>query len=284
MRFILLVKSTKDFEAGRFPDETIGSEIAQWSEDLTRAGARLGSNRLHPSSKGTRVRYARGRFQVTDGPFAESKELIAGYCMIRASSLDEAVAWAKRVPFEEGEIEVRPLLELSDIPVNPAEQPDCSRDNEDQIRAAQPTRKPGTVRYMGLLKGDPDTEAGKIPEEKVLTAVGTFMEEGAKAGVFLTAEGLQPSSKGARVRYSGRNRVVTDGPFAETKELVAGFMLLQFPTKDAAIEWTKRFVEIDAPGRYRGESECEIRPVFEKEDEPERTLEHFRHTGIGPQN
>ena len=87
-----------------------------------------------------------------------------------------------------------------------------------------------------------------------------------KAGVFVSGEGLQPSSKGARVRFSGSRRTVTDGPFAETKELVAGYAILQFTSKAEAIEWTKRFVQVDAPLRLGGESECEIRPFVEYED------------------
>src|SRR6185503_1340344 len=93
-------------------------------------------------------------------------------------------------------------------------------------------------------------------------------EEGLKAGVILSGEGLQPSSKGARVRYSGAKRTVMDGPFAETKELVAGYAILQFATRKEALEWTKRFIEVDAPGRLNSESECELRPFFELEDFP----------------
>ena len=119
---------------------------------------------------------------------------------------------------------------------------------------------------MGILKADKDTEAGLLPDEKFLSAMGAFFEEGVKAGVILSGEGLQPSSKGARVRYSGSKRTVIDGPFAETKELIAGYAILQFTSKAEAIEWTKRFVQVDAPGRLGAESECEIRPFFEPED------------------
>jgi len=267
MRFMLLVRATEDFEAGRLPDEKKMSEMADWTEELIKSGARIGANRLHPSSKGTRVRYAKGRVQVTDGPFAESKELIAGYCLIQAKSLDEAVAWAKSVPFEEGEIEVRPLNELIDVPADP------------------PDRRPGTTRYVGLVKSDPDVEAGKFPEEKFVADMGAFLGEAAKAGVFLAGQALQPSSKGARVRFSGRNRQVIDGPFAESKELIAGFMFLQFPSKDEAIEWGKRFVQVDAPGRSGGESDCEMRPVCEFEDYgPSPAVERFRRMGIEPRS
>src|SRR5216683_8032513 len=100
MRFMMLVKATKDFEAGVWPDEKLLSEMAKWTEELVKAGARLESGRLQPSSKGVRVRYANGKFTVTDGPFAETKELIAGFCLIQVKSRDEAIAWARRVPFQ----------------------------------------------------------------------------------------------------------------------------------------------------------------------------------------
>jgi hypothetical protein len=266
MRIMMLVKATKDFEAGVWPDERLLSEMARWSEELVKAGARLEGGRLQPSSQGARVRYANGKFTVTDGPFAESKELIAGFCLIQAKSLDEAIEWTKRVPFQEGEIELRPLYELFDFPVDAAEKPDGWREKEEQLRAAPPARKPGTIRYLGIVKADKDTEAGVLPDEKALATMGAFLEGGVKAGVLLSGEGLQPSSKGARVRFSGNKRLVTDGPFAETKELVAGYAILQFTSKAEAIEWTKRFVQVDAPLRLGGESECEIRPCFEFDD------------------
>lgn len=267
MRFMMLVRSTKDYEANIWPDEKLEAELAKYTEELVKAGARIDGARLQPSSQGARVHYAKGKFTVLDGPFTETKELIAGFCMIEAKSLAEAIAWAKRVPFQDGEVEVRPLFELSDFPADPAEQPDGWRDKEEQFRAAlAPARRPGTIRYMGILKADKNTEAGVMPEEKSLAAMGAFIEEGVKAGVFLSGEGLQPSSKGARIQYSGSKRTVTDGPFAETKELIAGYAILQFASKVEAIEWTKRFVEVDAPGRLGAESECEIRPLVEGSD------------------
>jgi hypothetical protein len=281
MRFMMLIKATKAFEAGVLPDEKLLSEMATWTEELLKAGARLEAGRLQPSSQGARVRYANGKFMVTDGPFAESKELIAGFCLIDAKSREEAIEWAKRVPFQEGEIELRPLYELFDFPVDAAEKPDGWREKEEQLRATPPARKPGTVRYMGIVKADKDTEAGVLPDEKGLATMGAFMEEGAKAGVFLSGEGLQPSSKGVRVRLSGSQRLVTDGPFAETKELVAGYAILQFKSKAEAIEWTKRFVQVDAPLRLGGESECEIRPFFEFENfGPSAAVQRFRAMGV----
>ena len=126
---------------------------------------------------------------------------------------------------------------------------------------------------MGLLKADRDTETGILPDEKLLAAMGAFFEEGTKSGVILAGEGLQPSSKGVRVRYSGSKRTVIDGPFAETKELIAGYAIIQVNSRDEAIEWTKQFVTVDAPGRLGGESDCEIRQIFEIEDFPVNAAE-----------
>jgi hypothetical protein len=114
------------------------------------------------------------------------------------------------------------------------------------------------VKFMILIKATKDSEAGVMPSEQLLTEMGKFNEELVKAGVMLAGEGLHPSSKGARVRFSGGKRTVIDGPFAETKELIAGFWLWQVKSKEEAIEWLKR-----APFE---ETEVEIRQVFEAED------------------
>lgn len=117
------------------------------------------------------------------------------------------------------------------------------------------------MRFMVIVKATKDSEAGVMPSEQLLTEMGKFNEELVNAGVMLAGEGLQPSSKGARVKFSGSTRIVTDGPFAETKELIAGFWLWQVKSKEEAIEWVKR-----CPNPMKGESEIEIRQVFEAED------------------
>src|SRR5881628_861723 len=115
-----------------------------------------------------------------------------------------------------------------------------------------------TMRFMVLVKADKNSEAGVMPSQQLLTAMGKYNEQLAKAGVLLAAEGLHPSSKGARVRFAGGKKTVIDGPFTETKELIAGFWLWQVKSKEEAIEWLKR-----APF---GKTEVEIRQVFEAED------------------
>jgi hypothetical protein len=114
---------------------------------------------------------------------------------------------------------------------------------------------------MIIVKATKDSEAGVMPDEKLLTDMGKYNEELVRAGVMLAGEGLHPSSKGARVRFSGTRRTVIDGPFAETKELIAGFWLWQVKSLEEAIEWVKR-----CPNPMPGESEIEIRQVFEAED------------------
>ena len=117
------------------------------------------------------------------------------------------------------------------------------------------------MRFMIMVKATQESEAGVMPDQELLTAMGNFNEELVKAGIMQAGEGLQPSAKGARVRFSGTKRTVVDGPFAETKELIAGFWIWQVRSKTEAIEWVKR-----CPNPFAGESEIEIRQIFEAED------------------
>ncbi|WBY01304.1 YciI family protein [Ramlibacter tataouinensis] len=117
------------------------------------------------------------------------------------------------------------------------------------------------MRFMVMVKATADSEAGVMPSEQLLAEMGRFNEELVKAGVMLSGEGLHPSAKGARVRFAGRDRTVVDGPFAETKELVAGFWIWQCASMQEAIDWVKR-----CPNPMPGESEIEIRRIFEADD------------------
>lgn len=117
------------------------------------------------------------------------------------------------------------------------------------------------MRMMVIVKANADSEAGVMPSEQLLTEMGAFNEELVKAGIMLDGDGLKPSSEGVRVRFSGSQRMVTDGPFAETKELIAGYWIWKVDSMDEAIAWVKR-----CPNPMEGESEIEIRPIFEAED------------------
>ena len=130
------------------------------------------------------------------------------------------------------------------------------------------------MRFMIIVKATKDSEAGVMPEEKLLAAMGTYHEELAKAGVLLDGSGLQPSAKGWRIKYNGDKRSVIDGPFAETKELIVGYTIIQVKSKEQAIEWTKRYPNPAGEGKS---AEIEVRQFFELEDfGPSEAVERMR--------
>ena len=135
------------------------------------------------------------------------------------------------------------------------------------------------MRFMILVKATRDSEAGAMPEEGLMSVMADYHEQLAKAGVLLDASGLQPSSKGFRIRYSGEKRTVMDGPFAEAKELVAGYTTIKVNTREEALEWAKRFPNPAGTGK---EAEIEVRQLFELEDfAPGEAVERFKEMGVG---
>jgi hypothetical protein len=135
------------------------------------------------------------------------------------------------------------------------------------------------MRFMIIVKATTDSEAGVMPEEKLIAAMAKYHEELQKAGMLLDASGLQASSKGWRVKYSGGKRTVVDGPFTETKELVAGYTLIQAKSRQEALEWTKRYPNPAIGGK---DGEIEVRQLFELEDfGPSEAVERFREMGVG---
>ena len=134
------------------------------------------------------------------------------------------------------------------------------------------------MRFMIIVKATRDSEAGVMPEEPMFAVMAKYHEELAKAGVLLDASGLKPSSQGWRIRYSGNRRTVVDGPFVESKELIAGYTLIQVKSRDEALEWAKRFPNPVGEGR---EAEIEVRPLFELEDfAPSPSIDRFRKIGL----
>jgi hypothetical protein len=133
------------------------------------------------------------------------------------------------------------------------------------------------MRFMMIVKASKDSEAGKMPSEELLSAMGKYNEELMKAGVLVDLSGLQPSSKGARIRFSGAKRTVIDGPFAETKELIAGYWIINVKSREEAIEWAKRVPNPQGEGR---ESEIELRQFFEMEDfAPSEAIDRAKELG-----
>ena len=135
------------------------------------------------------------------------------------------------------------------------------------------------MRFMIIVKATKDSEAGVMPEESLIAAMAAYHEELVKAGVLLDASGLQPSSKGTRIKYSGGKRTIVDGPFAEAKELIAGYTLIQVKSREEAMEWAKRFPN---PSGEQVDGEIEIRQLYELEDfGPSEAVERFRDIGVG---
>ena len=135
------------------------------------------------------------------------------------------------------------------------------------------------MRFMIIVKASRDSEAGKMPEEKMIASMAAYHEELVKDGILLDASGLQPSSKGWRIKYSGNKRTVSDGPFTESKELIAGYTLIQVKSRAEALEWTKRFPNPVGEGL---DAEIEVRQLFELEDfEPSEAVNRFRELGVG---
>lgn len=135
------------------------------------------------------------------------------------------------------------------------------------------------MRFMIIVKATKDSEAGVMPEERVFAAMATYHEELQKAGALLDASGLQPSSKGWRIKYAGEKRIVVDGPFAESKELIAGYTLIQVKSKEEAMAWARRF-----PNPANEEGEIEVRQLFELDDfGPSEPVARFRQMGVGTQ-
>ncbi len=278
MRFVMMIKSDEQAEAGALPDDKLVEAMNRYNQDLLDAGALLAAEGLHPTSQGARVKFHDGKPTITDGPFAEAKEVVAGYWVIQANSKQEAIAWARRVPFEAGEspatsggtaqVEVRQVYELEDFPVGDVES--GWREMEAQFRTesgAGPASPGGTgrqnlPRFVIFRMADRQTETGVMPGEPLLAAMGRYNQDMIDAGVFVDGMGLQPTAKGARVNYSNGQRTVVDGPFTEAKELVAGFTIIQARSKEEALAWVKRWPPLDA----NGELELHVRQIFDSEE------------------
>ena len=132
MRFMMIVKASKESEAGAMPEEKVLADMAKYNEELVKAGVMLDGAGLKPSSKGSRIKYSGSKRTVIDGPFAETKELVAGFWVIQVKSKEEAIEWAKRVPFEDGEVELRPFFELEDF--TPSAAVDHHREIGEQLK------------------------------------------------------------------------------------------------------------------------------------------------------
>jgi len=214
MRFIMMVKSDAASEAGQLPPAELLTKMDAFNGEMLKAGVMLAGEGLKASSHGARVRAVAGAkgkpasMRAVDGPFAEARELVGGFWLVQTPTLADAIAWAKRAPFIEGEIEIRRLYEMSDFPSDPSGAPEEWREQErafregapaapapaDAAASAVPARRPGTKRFIVMLKADRVTESGALPTQEALAQMGGVMDELAKSGALLGGEGLKPSA------------------------------------------------------------------------------------------
>jgi hypothetical protein len=239
----------QDTEAGVRPSAEAIQEMAKYNEALVKAGVVLDAQGLMPTSTAKRVRFEGSNRTVIDGPFAETKEVIAGYWIWQVRSMDEAVGWLKGAPFDGGvEVTIRQLFTWK-----------------------TPNAEDTMIRVMVFIPGNRDSEAGVMPPRDLIEEMTKFSEELVKAGVMLDGQGLTPTSAGKRVSFEGAKRTVIDGPFAETKELVAGYSIWQVRSIDEAVEWVRR-----APFH---DGVATIRPIFEMADFGKELTPEFRARG-----
>jgi hypothetical protein len=232
MRFIIMHKTTAAWEAGAVPGPELIARVGALIGELQRAGVLVAGEGLRASSQGARITRTSGGAAVVRGPFSGANELPAGFSIVRAASLEDAVDWATRAAVAGGdaEVDVRPVTEPWDIGIAPMPATVTSR------------------RYMALRKATPASEAGDAPTPGQRTALARVLEEPAGSAVHLTTERMRPSARGRRYRNTREGVAFTDGPFTESKELIAGYVIISAASLDDAGRWAERYV--DAVGAH----------------------------------
>jgi len=225
---MILHKTHARWEAGAIPSRELIARVGALMGELAASGQLLGAEGLRASAEGVRLRFSGGECTAVPGPFPGEKELPAGFAILRVSSREEAVQWATRLAsiLGEGELDVRPVTEPWDIGMMP-----------------RPANVP-TRRYMVLRKATPASEGGVAPSPAQRAKIARLIEASREAGVFLAGETLRPSARGRRYKNSRDGVTVTDGPFTESKELIAGYVLVRADSLAAAGRLAERYLEI----------------------------------------
>lgn len=245
MRFMAMHRSNADTEAGIPPSREFIDSMGTLIQDGMRAGIFIAGEGLQASRHRVRLRFKAGERTIQRGPFEGSAELLAGFALIRCPSMDVAIEWGTRLARALGrdtEVEIGPVCEPWDLGLCPP-----------------PAGNP-PIRFGVLYKGDPDAEAGRAPSPEVTLNLAALRREMTEAGVLLSMEALEPSRKSKRLDFQAGKRTVIDGPFAEAKEVIAGFSILRFDTMAEIVEWTDRF------GRLFPEVKVDIRPLQKPPD------------------
>ena len=226
MRFIVMHKMTEEMEKGLPPERAIIEGVGKLVEEAVKEKVFVSGEGLKPSSQRVHVVYKNGKRTITDGPFTEAKELIAGFALMRVRSKEEAISWCDKFAAVIGDVELfmGPVVEPWDF--------------------GRPKPENAPLRFLSMHKMDERSENEAPPDPKLMAKMGALIDEMTKTGVLEATGGLAGTKKGARIRFEGGKRTVIDGPFAESKELVAGYAILDLPSKAAAIEWAMRFGDV----------------------------------------
>ncbi|MEP7366907.1 MAG: YciI family protein [Acidobacteriota bacterium] len=240
MQYIMMHKTNADNEAGLPPPMKVIEGMGGLIGEMVSAGAFRAGEGLRQSSLGVRLNFVSGKRTITPGPFQGGNELVAGFAIVRVQSIEEAVEWATKFAGVVGdvEIDIRPVTEAWDLGMCP-----------------KPEGEAGT-RFMLAHKADKNSEAGVPLATNRMVEMGKLVEEMKTAGVMVTAAGLAPSSQGVRLNFADGKRTVTDGPFAESKELIAGYCIIEAESLEEAMKWSTPFAELI------GDVEIDIRPLY----------------------
>jgi hypothetical protein len=227
MQFMIMHKMTEEMEKGLPPEPAVIEGIDKLVEAGLKEKVFVSGEGLKPSSQRVHIVYKNGKRTVSDGPFTEAKELVGGFALMRVRSKNEAIAWCDKFAAVIGDVELflGPVVEPWDLGIMP-----------------KPANAP--LRFLSMHKMDERSENDAPPDPKLMANMGALIEEMTKAGVLQATGGLAGTKKGARIRYASGKRTVIDGPFAESKELVAGYAIINVPSKAAAMEWAMRFGDI----------------------------------------
>ena len=246
MRFLVMHKNDPHTEAGERPSPELIARMGQFIGEHAQAGRFLGGQGLGASATRTRLTFRDGHATVKNGPYPGERELPAAAMLLAVGSRDEAIGWAQRYGkiLGDGEIELGPVNEPWDLGL-----------------MEKPANAP--LRVLMLEKADATTEAGRPRSPKQKADLTRLTTEMTKAGVLVSSERLQPSSKSKRLVFSKNQLRVLDGPFSESKELIGGFAVMRLPSIDAAIEVCRRYAEI-----LGGTLEIDVRPLYEPDELP----------------
>lgn len=223
MRFMVMHKMTPEMEQGGPPDPEVMAGIDQLIADGAKDNVFISGEGLKPTSQRVHIVYKDGKRTITDGPFTEAKELVAGFALVRVKSKEEAIYWCDRFASVIGDVELfmGPVVEPWDLGIMP--------------KPENPA-----LRFLSLHKLD-ESKPDAPPSPQLMAAMGALITEMTEAGVMEATGGLSGTRHGARIRFDGGKPRVIDGPFAESKELIAGYAILEVPSKAVAIEWALRF-------------------------------------------